>query len=103
LIAVGGEIAASAYEPEGREVGEIVDAAERRVLEIAESRNRTGSGFVPLRNDLGAIIDRLDMLAQNKGQLTGLSTGFTRLDEMTAGLQKGDLIVIAGRPSMGKT
>jgi replicative DNA helicase len=56
-----------------------------------------------LRNDLGAVIDRLDMLAQNKGQLTGLSTGFTRLDEMTAGLQKGDLIVIAGRPSMGKT
>jgi len=103
LISVGGEIAASAYDPEGREAGEILDAAERRVLEIAEGRNKTGSGFVPLRNDLGAVIDRLDMLAQNKGQLTGLSTGFTRLDEMTAGLQKGDLIVIAGRPSMGKT
>ena len=103
LISVGGEIAASAYDPEGRDAGEIVDEAERRVFEIAESRNKTGSGFVPLRNDLGAVIDRLDMLAQNKGQLTGLSTGFTRLDEMTAGLQKGDLIVIAGRPSMGKT
>ncbi len=103
LISVGGEIAASAYDPEGREAGEILDSAERRVLEIAESRNKTGSGFVPLRNELGAVIDRLDMLAQNKGQLTGLSTGFTRLDEMTAGLQKGDLIVVAGRPSMGKT
>lgn len=103
LISVGGEIAASAYDPEGRDAGEIVDEAERRVFEIAESRNKTGSGFVPLRNDLGSVIDRLDMLAQNKGQLTGLSTGFTRLDEMTAGLQKGDLIVIAGRPSMGKT
>jgi replicative DNA helicase len=103
LITVGGEIAASAYNPEGREAGEILDEAERRVFEIAESRNKTGSGFVPLRDDLGAVIDRLDMLAQNKGQLTGLSTGFTRLDEMTAGLQKGDLIVVAGRPSMGKT
>src|SRR5690606_35111134 len=103
LITVGGEIAASAYEPEGRDAGEILDQAERRVFEIAESRNKTGSGFVPLRNDLGAVIDRLDMLAQNKGQLTGLPTGFTRLDEMTAGLQKGDLIVVAGRPSMGKT
>ncbi|HEU4486891.1 MAG TPA: replicative DNA helicase, partial [Povalibacter sp.] len=77
--------------------------AERLVFEIAESGSKAGSGFVPLRNELGNIVDRLDMLAQNKGQLTGVSTGFTRLDEMTAGLQKGDLIVIAGRPSMGKT
>jgi replicative DNA helicase len=103
LIHVGGTIAASAYDPEGREANEIVDEAERLVFEIAESGNKAGSGFVPLRNELGAVIDRLDMLAQNKGQLTGISTGFSRLDEMTAGLQKGDLIVIAGRPSMGKT
>ncbi len=103
LISVGGAIAASAYDPEGREANEIVDEAERLVFEIAESGSKAGSGFVPLRNDLGSIIDRLDMLAQNKGQLTGISTGFTRLDEMTAGLQRGDLIVIAGRPSMGKT
>jgi replicative DNA helicase len=103
LIHVGGEIASSAYDPEGREAGEIVDEAERRVFEIAESRNKTGSGFVSLKDDLGPVIDRLDMLAQHKGELTGVSTGFTRLDQMTAGLQKGDLIVIAGRPSMGKT
>lgn len=103
LIAVGGEIAASAYDPQGREASEIVDEAERRVFEIAEARNKVGSGFVPLRNELGALIDRLDMLSQNRGQLTGISTGFTELDRMTAGLQRGDLIVIAGRPSMGKT
>ena len=103
LISVGGAIANSAYDPEGRDAHEIVDEAERLVFEIAESGGKAGSGFVPLRNELGAVIDRLDMLAQNKGQLTGVSTGFTRLDEMTAGLQKGDLIVIAGRPSMGKT
>jgi len=103
LISVGNTIAASAYDPEGREANEIVDQAERLVFEIAESRNKTGSGFVRLRDELPAVIDKLDMLTQNKGQLTGLSTGFKRLDEMTAGLQKGDLIVIAGRPSMGKT
>ncbi|HEX2493611.1 MAG TPA: replicative DNA helicase [Steroidobacter sp.] len=103
LISVGGEIAAGAYNPEGREASEIVDEAERRVFEIAESRNKSGSGFVPLRDELGAVIDRLDMLNQSSGALTGVSTGFTKLDEMTAGLQKGDLIVIAGRPSMGKT
>ena len=103
LISVGGAIAASAYDPEGREANEIVDEAERLVFEIAESGGKAGSGFVPLRSELGSVIDRLDMLAQNKGQLTGVSTGFSRLDEMTAGLQKGDLIVIAGRPSMGKT
>jgi len=103
LIQVGGEIAASAYEPQGRDAGEILDEAERRVFEIAESRNKTGSGFVPLREEVGRVIDHIDMLAQNPGALTGVSTGFTKLDEMTAGLQKGDLIIVAGRPSMGKT
>jgi replicative DNA helicase len=103
LIHVGGEIAASAYEPAGREAGEIVDEAERRVFEIAESRNKAGSGFLPLKDELGRVIDRLDMLHQNSGAITGISTGFNKLDEMTAGLQRGDLIVIAGRPSMGKT
>ena len=103
LITVGSTIAASAYDPEGREANEIVDEAERMVFEIAESGGKAGSGFVPLRDELGGLIDRLDMLVQNKGQITGVTTGFTRLDEMTAGLQKGDLIIIAGRPSMGKT
>jgi len=103
LISVGGEIAASAYDPEGRGVAELVDDAERRVFEIAEAGNKGRTGFVPLKEELGAVIDRLDLLQQNKGVLPGLGTGFPRLDEMTAGLQKGDLIVIAGRPSMGKT
>ena len=79
------------------------DPSVRRVFEIAESRNKAGSGFVPLKEELGKVIDRLDMLHQNSGSLTGVSTGFNKLDEMTAGLQRGDLVVIAGRPSMGKT
>ena len=103
LIEVGGEIAANAFNPEGRSASELVDEAERRVFEIAEAGRKVGSGFVPLRSELGSIIDRLDTLHQNQGQITGVSTGFSRLDEMTAGLQRGDLVVIAGRPSMGKT
>lgn len=103
LIAVGGEIAASAYNPEGRDASQLVDEAERRVFEIAESGRKGRSGFVPLRDDLGTVIDRLDMLHQSQGEITGISTGFKNLDDMTAGLQPGDLIIVAGRPSMGKT
>jgi len=103
LIRVSGEVAASAYDSEGRTAAELVDEAERRVFEIAEQGRRTGSGFVPIRDVLGATIDRLDMLHQNQGQLTGVSTGYNDLDRMTAGLQPGDLIIVAGRPSMGKT
>jgi replicative DNA helicase len=103
LIRVSGEIAGSAYASEGRPASELVDEAERRVFEIAEKGRRTGSGFIPLRDVLGATIDRLDMLHQSQGQLTGVSTGFTELDRMTAGLQPGDLVIVAGRPSMGKT
>ncbi len=103
LIRVGGEIAASVYDNEGQAAAQLVDEAERRVFEIAESGRKTGSGFVALKDILGATIDRLDMLHQSQGQLTGVSSGFTDLDRMTAGLQAGDLIVVAGRPSMGKT
>ena len=103
LISVGGEITTNAFNTEGRSVTELIDDAERRVFEIAESGRKTGSGFVPIRDLLGDMIDKLDMLHQNQGQLTGVSTGFTELDRMTAGLQPGDLVIVAGRPSMGKT
>lgn len=103
LIRVGGEIAASVYDNEGRTASELVDEAERRVFEIAEAGRKVGSGFVPLVQILGPTIDLIDKRHQNQGALTGVSTGFTELDRMTAGLQPGDLIVIAGRPSMGKT
>jgi replicative DNA helicase len=103
LITVGGEIASSAFNSEGRSATELVDDAERLVFEIAESGNKAGNGFVPLKDILGATIDRLDMLHQSQGKITGVSSGFDDLDEMTAGLQPGDLIIVAGRPSMGKT
>jgi replicative DNA helicase len=103
LIRVSGEIAGSCYEAEGRPAHELVDDAERRIFQIAEKGRRQGSGFVPVKDVLGATIDRLDLLHASQGQLTGISTGYTELDKMTAGLQPGDLIIVAGRPSMGKT
>jgi replicative DNA helicase len=103
LISVGNEIADAAYHPDGRAISELVDEAERRVFEIAETGQRRGAGFVHVQSVLPSMIDRLDQLHQSQGQLTGLPTGFGKLDEYTAGLQPGDLIIVAGRPSMGKT
>jgi len=103
LIQTGNHIVGSAFHTEGRPATELVDEAERRILEIAQRGQRQGSGFVHLRDILGSTIDRIDALHQAGGALTGVSTGFHRFDDYTSGLQKGDLIVVAGRPSMGKT
>jgi len=103
LIQAGNEIAASAYHTEGRQISELVDEAERKVFEIAEKGQRRGSGFVQLRQVLSKTIDQIDERYQNQEAVTGLSTGYNEFDEITAGLQKGDLIIVAGRPSMGKT
>lgn len=103
LIEIGGDIAASAHTSEGRTVSELVDLAEQRVFEISDRGNRTGKGFVQIKKVLSSAIDRLDVLSHSDGDITGVSTGFNDLDEMTAGLQKGDLVIVAGRPSMGKT
>ena len=103
LIQIGGDIAASANSSEGLTVDEIVDLAEQRVFEIADGGQRRGSGFVSLKQILPKTIDRLDMLSHSTSDITGVSTGFTELDKMTSGLQPGELIIIAGRPSMGKT
>ena len=103
LIEIGGDIAASAHDSEGRSVEELVDLAEQRVFEIADRGQRRGSGFVAIKHILPKTIDRLDVLSHSDGEITGVSTGFKDMDKMTAGLQRGDLIIIAGRPSMGKT
>ncbi len=103
LISVGNSIAASAFNTEGRETRELVDDAERRVFEIAERGARGTKGAVPISALLGPVIDRIDELHQNPGKLTGIGSGFATLDGLTNGLQPGDLIIVAGRPSMGKT
>jgi replicative DNA helicase len=102
LIEIGGDIAASAHATEGLTAAEIVDRAEQRVFEIAEKGQRRGAGFVSLKSILPKTIDRLDFLSHSTSEITGVSTGFVEMDKMTAGLQRGELIIIAGRPSMGK-
>jgi replicative DNA helicase len=103
LISAGNLIVGTALEPEGREAREIVDEAERAVFEIAERGSRGKMGFKSVKSILPDVVNRIDELYHSDGKLTGVPTGFKKLDEMTSGLQAGDLIIIAGRPSMGKT
>jgi replicative DNA helicase len=102
LIEIGGEIAASAHDTQGATANQLIEAAEQRVFELAE-RGQRRTGVVTLKSILPATIDRIDTLYNAEGELTGVPTGFEKLDKMTAGLQAGDLIIVAGRPSMGKT
>ena len=103
LINVGNEIAGQAFSTEGRSASEVVDEAERLVFEIAERGSRGRQGFKSLKQILPETVDRIDMLHQSDGSITGISSGYTEFDKMTAGLQAGDLVIVAGRPSMGKT
>ena len=101
LIGISNEIADSAY-AQGRTGEEILDEAERLIFQIAEARPKTG-GPIGINDILVKAIDRIDTLFNAGEAITGLSTGFTDLDEATSGLQPADLIIVAGRPSMGKT
>ena len=103
LIHAASEVADAAYNPKGRELGNLVEEAEQKIFQIADQRRRTGSGFRAIRSLLAGAVDRIEELFQKRGHITGMSTGFTDLDDMTSGLQRGDLIIVAGRPSMGKT
>jgi replicative DNA helicase len=103
LISAGNQIVSTALDPEGREAREVVDEAERAVFEIAERGSRGKVGFRTVKSILPDVVNRIDELYHSDGTMTGISTGFKKLDEMTSGLQPGDLIIIAGRPSMGKT
>src|SRR5271170_5643437 len=103
LISAGNSIVTSALEPEGREAREIVDDAERAVFEIAERGSRGKLGFRTVKSILPEVVNRIDEMYHSEGKLTGISTGFKVLDDMTSGLNAGDLIIVAGRPSMGKT
>jgi len=103
LINAGNEISGSAFATDGRTAVELVDEAERLVFEIAESGSRGRAGFQSLKQILPAAVDRIDLLHQKGGDITGIPSGFNEFDKLTAGLQPGDLVVVAGRPSMGKT
>ena len=105
LVEVGSGIAESAYSPQGRDAQQLLDEAEARIFQIAESGKRSSEGFVDIKILLPQVADRIDQLFQrdNPSDVTGTPTGFSDLDSMTSGFQGGDLIIVAGRPSMGKT
>ena len=105
LAAVGTEIARNAYNPQGREAAQLLDEAENKVFQIAESTAKSKQGFMNMPDLLSEVIARIDMLyaRDNPDGVTGVATGFIDLDKKTSGLQPGDLIIVAGRPSMGKT
>jgi len=104
LIAASDEIATNAFNPQGRAVTLILDEAESKIFKIGEEGSRQRQGFQGIDKLVVALIDRVQELHDNGAEeVTGVRTGFYDLDRMTAGLQKGDLIVLAARPSMGKT
>jgi len=103
LINAGNEISGNAFASDGRSASQVLDDAERMVFEIAEKGSRGRRGFKSLKQILPEAVDRIDMLHQSEGSITGIPSGYNEFDKMTAGLQAGDLVIIAGRPSMGKT
>jgi replicative DNA helicase len=105
LVQVGTEITESALSPSGRDARALLDEAEAKVFNIAEMGSRSTQGFRPLREPLAQVVERVDELYRSgtHDPVTGVPTGFVDLDEKTSGFQQGDLIIIAGRPSMGKT
>ena len=102
LLRAASDITATTYQPDGRAVNELLDFAEQRVLEISEKGPRRGE-VKPISKLLTEAVDRIDLLFRSKTSITGVATGFVDLDEKTSGLQPSDLVIIAGRPSMGKT
>ena len=103
LIRAGTDIASAVFNNDGETARELVDRAEQRVFDIAEGGFRKRDGAVPVRQLLPGVIDQIDDWHNNPDKLRGLPTGFTDFDKLTGGLRPGDLMIVAGRPSMGKT
>jgi len=102
LIQTSQEIAESGFNPEGRSSSDIVDEAQRKIMRLSDGDQGSG-GLREIKPLLTSAIDRIEELYESGSDLTGVSTGFKDLDNMTSGLQRSDLVVVAGRPSMGKT
>lgn len=101
LIEAASQIIRDSYEPGDRPVDEVLDLAEQRIFHVARTHAR--SGFVWIKEILWPTFEHIEALQQSPSGITGIPTGFPDLDRMTAGLQKGDLVIVAGRPAMGKT
>lgn len=103
LATTATDIASSAYQTQGRDSKELLDIAEKKIFEIGDQGAQRLRGFVGIKELLKTTVERIDELFERDDPITGLPTGFDEFDENTSGLQNGDLIVVAGRPSMGKT
>ena len=103
LVSASDEIATNAFNPQGRPVADIVDEAEQKIFNIGEQGSRMKQGFQAMNSLVVQLLDRVQEMADNPNDVTGVPTGFYDLDRITAGFQAGDLIVLAARPSMGKT
>ena len=103
LIDVGSEITSGVFVSDGRDSKELLEAAERKIFAIAEQGMRAGLDFVTVQETIKEAIEKIQELHEFEGEITGIPTGFKDFDKLTAGLQPSDLIIIAGRPAMGKT
>jgi replicative DNA helicase len=103
LVAAGDEISTSAFNPDGLPVSHILDQAEQKIFTIGDARSRSNHGPQGMPKLITELIDHVQEMADKDSDITGMQTGFADLDRMTSGLQKGDLIILAARPSMGKT
>jgi len=105
LASTAAEIAESAYQPMGRNASQLLDEAETKVMHIAEAGSRGRKQYEKVGDLLAGVVERIEELfnREHPTDVTGIATGFSDLDRMTAGLQPGDLVIVAGRPSMGKT
>ena len=103
LVAASDEIATNAFNPQGKAVDKILDEAEQKIFNIGEEGTRMKQGFQSMDALVVELLDRVTEMADNPNDITGVRTGFYEFDKMTSGLQPGDMIVLAARPSMGKT
>ncbi len=103
LVAASDEIATSAFSPQGQTVAQVLDTAEQKILNIGEEGSRMKQGFQNMNTLIVDLMDRVQEMSENPNDITGVPTGFYDLDRMTSGLQAGDLVIVAARPSMGKT
>ena len=103
LVSASDEIATNAFNPQGKTVDKILDEAEQKIFNIGEEGTRMKQGFQSMDALVVELLDRVTEMADNPNDITGVRTGFYEFDKMTSGLQPGDMIVLAARPSMGKT
>jgi replicative DNA helicase len=103
LVSASDEIATNAFNPQGKAIDRILDEAEQKIFNIGEEGSRMKQGFQSMDTLVVELLDRVNEMANNPNDITGVPTGFYDLDRMTSGLQPGDMVVLAARPSMGKT